>query len=294
MNKRILYLLFAMVPVIAWARMAEGGMAAGMSWAVADGDTCEIVDNEEPEVVEEVLPDDGVEGIPTVHGIRQFRNLPVGTEARLVMHGDTVMFVSDNDIYLRGDAAICLRGSKFNLERGMVLTGTLIGVRGEDDGMPLMLPSEHTTDQYYECTVTCDFIDHVFTFDDLMDKVADVVTVEDVVVDSLADESGARCLFATKNGRRMPVVDYYGVSSKSLSVPAKCQSMQSILAVKGESFFLIPVDDLSLITVPSEVVGISDCRLLKDKFYFDLQGRRLKEAPQKGVYIEDGRKKAVH
>jgi hypothetical protein len=59
----------------------------------------------------------------------------------------------------------------------------------------------------------------------------------------------------------------------------------------GECVFTY--DDFSALSVIIEGIGCAVVRHPKSCLRFDLQGRRLKEAPQKGLYIEEGRKKVV-
>ena len=250
------------------------------------------------ETLEDIAGVSGDDGIPMVQDVRRFRELELGTEARMVLLYDTVMFVGGNDIYLRGEAcaAICLRNTQLDVKKGMVLKGSLVGIRGDDNGMPLLLPSEHTSDEYLTCNSYSEMEDRVYTFDELdyRDYVADVVTVEDVTLDSLASEDGSHLLYASRNGQRMPVVDCYGVSSQPLSVPAKCRSMRSILAVDGTSLFLIPVEDLSSIVVPSGIRDLIDPRSSAvGMSYYDLQGRRLKGKPAAGIYVDENGKKRI-
>jgi hypothetical protein len=236
------------------------------------------------------LPEDGIEGLPTVTSIRDFRQLPVGTEARLRFQRDTVLFVSGGDAYVRGNAAVCFRNMNIGLKEGMVLWGTVIGIRDEADGMPLLSPSENTSDRYFVYDIIPDYEDHFLSFDDIDEQeVSDVVTVVDVTIDSLDNAAGEKSLYACKDGKRMPITDQYGICKTPLSVPASCKQMKAILATDGISMRLIPVQDMSLsaISLGIDMVGAPMANASQIR---DLQGRRLTGTPQRGVYIKEGKK----
>lgn len=250
-------------------------------------------EQEKPHNDDDSLLRDDFEGIPTAMSIKDFRKFENGTEARLELHYDTVMFVGGEDIYLRGNTAICLRGSGFNLERGMVLLGTIIGIRDSQDDMPLMLPSSHTSDNFFVVRETLDYIkDHVYTFDELEFKqnMGDMVTVEDVTVDSLDDGNACRALYAVKGSRRIPIVNRYNVRQNRLSVPASCNSLRGILGTNSESICLIPISDLSVDLIPLSIQSVNNEQNKKTSLVFDLQGRAVKGTPKHGVYVKDGRK----
>ena len=242
---------------------------------------------EEPK--EEQPPTDTIQGIPTVDGIMAFRQLENGTEARVQLHCDTILFVGNDDAYLRGDAAICLRGTNLPLKVGMLLRGTLIGIKGEQDGVPLLLPSEHTTDAYYLTDYSVNIKDHYLNFSDLEPNVGDVVTIDDVVVDSLPGIDGSRCLYLCKGIEQLPVVDLYGLCKQQIPVPAHCASMKAVLSAGSRSMQLFPTANLSEIVTPLSIQLVKNPNNPTAPL-FDLQGRRIYGQPAKGMYIKGGKK----
>ena len=232
------------------------------------------------------------DGIVKVNNMREFLKLEVGTEATMALNYDTVMFVGDNDVYMRGDAAICLRETKLELKKGMVLYGAVTGVRGDEKGMPLLLPTERTNDESFIVNETFDMSDRVVTIEELFggNGLSDVVIVKDVTLDSLQDNSGARVLYAIQNEQRIPVVDLYGVVN-NLLLPASCTKMQSILGVCDGDYFLIPVTDLAEEVIPLGIVNTrQNATKTENDALFDLQGRRLGKTPAHGLYIQNGKK----
>jgi hypothetical protein len=267
-----------------------------LSWIVFDLDAYEQALQEEPNpYTEPDIPQDDVKGIQTVTGIREFRRLPVGTEARLQFTRDTVLFISGSDAVVRGDAAICFRDVSIGLREGMVLRGTVIGVRGDDNGMPLLLPSKNTSGRYYIYDEVTFYTDHFFTFDDDDDQyVGDVVTIDDGEIDSLALEgSSQRRLCVSKDGRHFPIVDKYGVSKSALQLPARCSNMKAILSVNADAMFVVPIQDVALTSVPTGISTVNGRSDVIGRPLLDLQGRRLLHRPSCGMYIQDGRKVVV-
>ena len=266
-----------------------------LSWYVFDLDEYEkTLSGNGGQEEEEKLPQDDVQGIPTVESIKAFKRLKVGTEARLQLHNDTILFIGGNDAYLRGDAAICLRGTGLSFEVGMVLRGTLIGIKGEQDGLPLLLPSANTSDKYYVSDMVSFIKDRYFDFSDLAaeeEEIGNVVTIEDVVVDSLSDNNGTRRLYVTKGTVRLPVVDYYSFCNRPLTVPAHCASMKAVLSAGSNTLQLYPVASLDGLLVPSGICSVKSANTSVS--LFDLQGRRLNGVPTRGLYIKDGKKHVV-
>lgn len=270
------------------------------AWMIVDIDAYEqrmastpmVTPDDEPQI-----PQDDVKGLLTVKGIKAFRQLAVGTEARLQFERDTVLFVGGRDAYVRGDAAICFRNMEIGLKEGMVLRGTVIGIRAEEDGMPLLLPSANTSDRYYIYDETSVYFDHFFNFGDSDNSgyLSDVVTVEDVVLDSLTDQSGARQLCVIGEKECVPVIDLYNVTKAPIQLPARYAKIKAVLARDGlSSLYFIPVQSLSHGGIPTAVtnklVTGSDTQPL-----YDLQGRRCNSKFEisnykKGVYIQNGRK----
>ena len=251
-------------------------------------------DDIDTETLEDIAGVSGDDGILMVQDIREFRKLELGTEARMVMLYDTVMFVGGNDIYIRGEAcsAICLRNTKLDVKKGMVLKGSLVGVRGDDNGVPLFLPTERTNDEHLIVNQTFDMSDREVTFEELFggNGLSDVVIIKDVTLDSLQDNSGSRVLYAIKKEQRIPVVDLYGVVNK-LPLPARCPKMQSILGVHDSNYFLIPVTDLAEEVIPLGIVNTrQNATKTENDALFDLQGRWLGKTPTHGLYIQNGKK----
>lgn len=239
-------------------------------------------------VEEEQPPYDNVKGIPTVSSIMAFRQLENGTEARLQLHRDTILFVGNGDAYLRGNAAICLRGTGLDLKVGLILRGTLIGIKGEQDGIPLLLPSEHTSSDYYLTDYSSWIEDHYLDFSDLDPSVGDVVTVEDVVIDSLSGTDGVRRLYVCKGNEQLPIVDLYAFCRQSLTVPARCASMKAVLSVGNGSMQLFPVSSLGTLLEPLSIRQVETHSTASP--LVDLQGRRINGQQQKGLYIRKGKK----
>ena len=243
------------------------------------------------------LPQDDIEGLPTAEGIRAFRDLPIGTEARLKFQRDTVLFIGGEDIYIRGDAPICFHATGLDLKVGSILRGTVIGIRGEQYGIPTLLASKNTSSQYFVCQDVDPFIEkfykeHPLNVNDLeIDKNSgDVVTVEDVVIDSLEDNNGTRMLYACKGVHRLPITDLYGFNLEAISIPARCISMDAVLYTEEKQPKLCLMNNLQSIITPLNITELSTNLPNKTKGIFDLQGRRLSRIPEKGMYIKDGKK----
>ena len=243
------------------------------------------------------LPQDDIEGLPTAEGIRAFRDLPIGTEARLKFQRDTVLFIGGEDIYIRGDAPICFHATGLDLKVGSILRGTVIGIRGEQHGIPTLLASENTSDQYLVCQDADPFIekfykDHPLNFNDLeIDKNSgDVVTVEDVVIDSLEDNNGTRMLYACKGVHRLPITDLYGFNLEAISIPARCISMDAVLYTEEKQPKLCLINNIQGFIIPLNIADLSPAIYKGEGAIFDLQGRRLNRIPEKGMYIKDGKK----
>jgi hypothetical protein len=134
---------------------------------------------------------------------------------------------------------------------------------------------------------------HYFSFDNLEfeDHSGDVVTVEDVVIDSLQDESGTRRLYACKGDKRLPVIDRFGVNNQSISVPSRCASIEAVLSYNNRKPQLFPMANLKAIAVPTRIATIQ--QQAASSPLYDLQGRRLTGKPSKGVYIQDGKKRVM-
>ncbi|WP_027450745.1 hypothetical protein [Xylanibacter brevis] len=243
------------------------------------------------------LPQDDIEGLPTAEGIRAFRDLPIGTEARLKFQRDTVLFIGGEDIYIRGDAPICFHATGLDLKVGNILRGTVIGIRGEQNGIPTLLASKNTSSLYFVCQDVDPFIErfykeHPLNFNDLEinETSGDVVTVEDVVIDSLEDNNGIRMLYACKNTLRLPITDLYGLNLGAIRIPAHCNSMEAILYTDEKQPKLCLMNNLQSIITPLNITELSTNLPNKTKGIFDLQGRRLSRIPEKGMYIKDGKK----
>lgn len=243
------------------------------------------------------LPQDDIEGLPTADGIRAFRDLPIGTEARLKFQRDTVLFIGGEDIYIRGDAPICFHATGLDLKVGNILRGTVIGIRGEQYGIPTLLASENTSDQYLVCQDADPFIEkfykeHPLNFNDLeIDKNSgDVVTVEDVVIDSLEDNNGTRMLYACKGVHRLPITNLYGFNLEAISIPARCISMDAVLYTEEKQPKLCLINNIQGFIIPLNIADLSPAIYKGEGAIIDLQGRRLSRIPQKGLYIKDSKK----
>ena len=258
----------------------------------------QIAEQTPPIVVhEDTIPKDNIEGVKTVAGIRAFRQLELGEQARLELERDTVLYVNDDCAYIRGDAPICFHATGLDLRVGMVMRGTLIGIRGEHDGIPTLQASEHTSNKYFVYdeypSMVKFYKEHFLNFSDLEYKEngGDVVTVEDVVLDSLQDESGARKLYACKGEKLLPVVDRFGLSKQPITVPARCASMEAVLSYNNRQPQLFPMANLKGIAVPTRIATLQ--QQAASSPLSDLQGRRLAGRPSKGVYIQDGKKRVM-
>ena len=259
----------------------------------------EQIAHQEPPIIvpEDTIPKDNIEGVKTVKSIRAFRQLEPGEQARLELQRDTVLYVSGDCAYLRGDAPICFHATGLDLKVGMIMRGTLIGIRGEHDGIPTLQASEYTTDKYFvydESPFMVGFYEkHYFSFDNLEfeDHSGDVMTVEDVVIDSLQDESGTRRLYACKGDKRLPVIDRFGVNNQPISVPSRCASMEAVLSYNNRKPQLFPMVNLKAIAKPLGITTIQQHTVSSS--LYDLQGRRLAGKSSKGVYIQGNKKRVV-
>ena len=258
----------------------------------------QIAHQEPPIIVSgDTIPKDNIEGVKSVKSIRAFRQLEPGEQARLELQRDTVLYVSGDCAYVRGDAPICFHATGLDLKVGMIMRGTLIGIRGEHDGIPTLQASEYTTDKYYvydESPFMVGFYEkHYFSFDNLEfeDHSGDVMTVEDVVIDSLQDESGTRRLYACKGDKRLPVIDRFGVNNQPISVPSRCASIEAVLSYNNRKPQLFPMVNLKAIAKPLGITTIQQHTVSSS--LYDLQGRRLAGKPSKGVYVQGNRKRVV-
>lgn len=242
------------------------------------------------------VPKDPRTGFTNVDGIKAFKELADGAEARLVLTYDTVLFARNGDIYVRdgnGGGAIIFKDTGLDLKEGMVLLGTVVGRLSIVEGKPLFTATENTTDKYYIMVNQTPYTMPFYDFDEggQDSQIDDVVVTGEVMVDSMPDVAGVRRLYAykQKGSSRVQLTDKYGFSKKAISVPAKCSNLKGIL-VSNTDRELYLLTDISAIAQPTGIRAIEEKRAAVDAPLYDLQGRRVDAEPQKGIYIQNGRK----
>lgn len=239
-------------------------------------------------------------GFTEVSSIRELKQLEPNTEARLTLIYDTVMFVSNSDMYVRDGASGCyainFKNMGLDLKQGMVIFGSIVGKYMKADGKSIFTATENTTDKYFTVTCTTDYLMPFIDFDneDNYNHVDDVVTTGEVIIDSLADASGTTRLYASQsNGARVMLTDKYGYGGQSIQVPAKCTNISGILSSSsnGENE-LYMLTDISTIAEPLAVTRPQKDDASADATRYNLAGQKV-SATYKGVVLSRSGKKWI-
>ena len=245
------------------------------------------------------IPTDPRPGIRTVKSIKELKKLESGTEARLMLYCDTVLFAKSGEIYIRdgaSSAAICFRNSGLDLQEGMVLLGTVVGRLDVVDGTPQFVGTANTVPDYFIVTDQSPYtMPYIEGSGDVQDSyVDDVIVTGEVVIDSIADNSGARQLYVCMNDdSRLLLSDYYGFTQSPISVPSTCDGLRCILVWVDGHYVLYPLDNLGTDASPVGVAPVMHRQHPSVSSTYDLQGRRISRQPRQGIYIRDGRKVVV-
>ncbi len=243
------------------------------------------------------IAEDPRNGFNNVNSIRELKLQESGTEVRLTLIYDTVLFARNNDVYVRcgnSNAAVNFKDMGLNLQEGMVLFGSIVGRYVVTDDKASFVGTENTTDQYYIVTSRVDYTTPYYDWNDNLQNnvVDDVVETGEVTIDSLADAAGIRRLYACKQNctTRLLLTDKFGFCQQPIRVPAKCNGLKGILARNGSSGELYTLADISAIAQPLSVTGL----LLDDTsadVHYNLAGQKVSNA-YRGITVSgNGRKR---
>lgn len=242
------------------------------------------------------MPTDPRPGFTTVKSIKELKKLEPGTEARLTLAHDTVLFAKSGELYIRdgGDiGAIRFSNSGLDLQEGMVLLGSVVGRLDIEDGKRVFAGTNNTVANYFKVTCIVPYkMPYIDGLDDMQEQfVDDVVVTGEVVIDSLADSNGSRQLYATlSDDSRLLLTDYYDLTQAPITVPAVCLGLRCIVAWSDDHYTLYPLSDLSSNASPLGIAPVNNYLSSAATHLYNLQGQRLTDKPLRGVYICDGRK----
>lgn len=239
-------------------------------------------------------------GFKEVNTIKEFKALEENTEARLRLCYDTVVYVQGGDIFVR-DGAVCgainFKDTGLHLEQGMVIFGTIVGRLAIIDEKAQFVATENTTDKYFTVLGKADYVARYYVWDDDLSNqyIDDVVNLGEVMVDSLQNPGGTPQLYAYKrsSSARMLVTDKYGLSQKSIKVPAVCANLKGILNHSGSESELYTLIDIGTV---AQHTGITYPHLgynIDSSLRYNLSGQQVSTAYKGIVVTGDGRKRIV-
>ena len=274
--------------VLGWASDNEQAVTVskdGLLTAVADGMATITVTELETGLTAQCKVTVGDRLIAT--DIAAFKALGEGTEAELVLNNAQVLYVHNNNIYVRdASGAIILSGTGLTADQNQLLGGKLFGQLAFNNRMPLLKPvsgvttADGVTKTSGEAAVPRKVKTSQLTDADL----CDLVLVE---ATRLERDGG---IFAVDGDVRARLWNTFALSG--ITVPTVIADKYfDVTAIFGTNVLNGSVIyELGLLTSPVEVDPSGITSLQADgaagaKAFYDLNGRRLQTEPARGIYV---------
>ena len=228
-----------------------------------------------------------------VPDIASFRAMNEGDEALLTLTDAQVLYIYDDDIYLRdASGSIVLRGTGIEVSRNDVLNGNIYGKLTYGNLMPQFTPVNGTAVVKDLSAVSGEAPQPTILFADELttDHYCDLVLVQGL---TLVRESG---VFAVVGENRVRLWNKFQIKSPKISLPSNItDKYYDVTAIYGtdvvngnvvDEFYVLnsPVegldpDAINTITADEKAVGFS----------YNLAGQRVGK-DYKGIVVKDGKK----
>jgi len=233
-------------------------------------------------VVEKVFV---MEEMPAASNIAAFKNLATGTEAVLTLTNAQVLYVSNNDIFVRdASGAIDFYQTGLELSAGQILNGTVTGKYSVYNNLPELTASENTNTNSLSITSGSEPEPVELTAAAAADMkyACDLVKVNGLTINAPAEGSNNNT--GQDASGSIVVYDKFRLWDNFSSQVGQAYDVTGILIIYRDIYELCP----TVMTLSSNIKDIS-ITLDPNAPMYNLNGQRV-SATYHGVVIQNGRK----